>query len=393
MALRPEAFAFTLLLGALAALPPLAIDMGLPALEKIQHGLATTPYGAGLTLSVFLAAFAAGQLVLGPLSDRIGRRPVLLGGLAVFTLGGLGCTAAPTIVTLIAARCVEGCGAAAGTVMAFATVRDLFAGVVARKRLSAIATVLPLAPMVAPTLGSAVLAVANWRGIYAVLSGAGLLLFAAVALLMRETHRPSAAPPAVWHAYWRVLKHPQAGGFAAANALSFAMLFAWVSGSPFVLMGAAGVTATTFGLLFACTSGGLLVGAWINGRMVHRVRPSLPIVLGLVGTLAGSALVLGQLSGARVAPATLVPAVMLTMVFRGAASPNIAHGALEPLPAIAGVVSAVLGASQMAAGAAVSAIVAALLPSLGVASVGVAMVGCAAVALLVGSFASLRYRA
>ncbi len=394
MALRTGGLAFTLLLGALAALPPLAIDMGLPALERIRSGLATTPYGAGLTLSVFLAGFALAQLVLGPLSDRIGRRPVLLGGLVLFTLGGLGCTLAPSIATLIAARWVQGCGAAAGTVMAFATVRDLFEGAIARRRLSAIATVLPLAPMIAPTLGSAVLAVSNWRGIYAVLTGAGLLLFAAVATLMRETHRPKAAPTPVSHAYWRVLRNRQVGGFAAANALSFSMLFAWVSGSPFVLMGAAGVSPAVFGLLFACTSGGLLVGAWLSGRLAARhVRPRLPIVLGLAGALAGSGLALALLLGTTVRPVTLIPAVMLAMACRGVAGPNISHGALEPMPAIAGVVSAVLGASQMAAGAAVSAVVTALLPTLGVAAVGVAMIICAAAALLMGRFASAGYRA
>ncbi len=362
--------------------------MSLPALNDLQQDLPTTASGAALTLSLFLAGFAVSQLVLGPLSDAFGRRPVLLGGLALFTAGGLGCAAAHSIHSLLAWRLVQGCGAATGSVMAFATVRDLFEGNEARRKLSYVATVLPLAPMVAPTLGSLVMLVWDWPAIYALLAAAGLALLLVIELCTTETHQPAEVHQPVLAAYWRVLSHRRVAGFAAANALSFAMLFAWVSGSPLVLIADGGVNEFGYAALFACTSGGLLVGAWLNGRLAAsqvRLWPSLG--LGLAGAVGASLASLGLLLAARVNPATLVPAMVLMMVCRGLAVPNMTHAALEPLPEMAGVVSAVLGFAQMAAGAAVSALVAAFYPHLGAVSVPLAMVACAAGALAVGRWA------
>ncbi len=278
--------------------------------------------------------------------------------------------------------------------MAFAVVRDQFEGAAARRKLSYVATVLPVAPMIAPTLGSLVLLVAGWRGIYGLLAVLGLLLLGVVALGMGETHRADARPVGVIRGYGRVLLHRQAGGFALANALSFAMLFAWVSASPLVLMGEARISAPVYGGLFACISGGLLVGAWINGRLAARgVGPRLPLLLGLGGGLAGSLAALVLVSLAPVSPATLVPVLVVVMACRGLAGPNMTHATLDPLPALAGAASAVLGFLSMAAGAAISAVVAALYPHLGSPAVAGAMTGCALGALLVGRLAGRHYAA
>ena len=376
------------LLGALAALPPLAIDMCLPALADIQEDFGTNAAGAGLTLSLFLAGFAVAQIVIGPLSDALGRRPVLLAGLGLFVLGGLGAALSRSIVQLVLWRLLEGSGAAAGTVMAFAIVRDLFEGVEARRKLSYVATVLPLAPMVAPTLGSLLMLVAGWRAIYGLLAGAGLVLLVVVDLWTKETRPDGRVTAPVRRAYWTVLRHRRVGGFAAANALSFAMLFAWVSGSPHVLMLDGGVQEVGYALLFACTSGGLLVGAWINGRLAARRVPLLwPLAAGLGGALLASLAALALTATGPLRLSVLVPLVVAVMACRGLAGPNMAHAALEPLPETAGVVSAVLGCSQMAAGAAVSAAVAALYPHLGPLAVTLAMVVCATGALAVGRWA------
>ena len=374
----------TILLGALTALPPLGIDMGLPALGRIGRDLHASAAATLLTLSLFLAGFATAQLVLGPLSDRIGRRPVLLGGLALFAAGGLGCALAGSIGALLAWRLAQGTGAAAGTVMAFAMIRDLFDGEAARRQISYVATVLPLAPMIAPTLGGLVLLHLGWRGIYGLLGAGGVLLLAVASMRLPETHRASGTPVPVARAYAQVLRHRQAGGYALANALSFAMLFAWVSGSPLVLMGDAHVGPAAYGGLFACISGGLLAGAWISGRMAARHMPlRLPMLLGLAGALAFSALALALLGLAPVAPATLVPLLVVVMGCRGLASPNLTHAALAPLPQLAGVASAVIGFLPMAAGAATSALVAAAYPALGPIAVAGAMAACALCALLV----------
>ncbi len=378
----------TVLLGALTALPPLGIDMGLPALGRIGHDLAAPPAATSLTLSVFLTGFALAQLVLGPLSDRIGRRPVLLGGLALFATGGLGCALAGSIRALLAWRLLQGTGAAAGTVMAFAVIRDVFDGHAARRQISYVATVLPLAPMIAPTLGSLVLLHLGWRGIYGLLAGGGALLLAVVALGLPETHRPSGSPVGVARAYGRVLRHRQAGGYALTNALCFAMLFAWVSGSPLVLMGEAHVGATAYGALFACISGGLLAGAWLSGKLAARHAPPRgPMLLSLAVALALCAAALLLVGLAPVRPATLVPILVLVMACRGFASPNMTHAALTPLPEMAGVASAVIGFLQMAGGAAISALVAALYPALGASAVAGAMTACALGALLVAGWA------
>ncbi len=393
-AIHGASLGLTILLGTLAALPPFGIDMALPALGRIGRDLAATPAVAALTLSVFLAAFGTAQLVLGPLSDRVGRRPVLLGGLALFAAGGLGCATAGSIGALLAWRLAQGTGAAAGSVMAFAVIRDLFEGDAARRQISYVATVLPLAPMIAPTVGGLMLLHVGWRGIYGLLAGGGLLLLGAVALCLPETHRPGGGGIGVWRGYGRVLRHRQAGGFALANALSFAMLFAWVSGSPLVLMGEAHISAPVYGGLFACISGGLLVGAWLSGWLAVRQVPlQVPVLGGLLGALACSSVALALVRAAPVDVATLVPALVLAMVCRALASPNMTHAALAPLPELAGVASAVIGFLPMAAGAAISALVAALYPALGATAVAGAMTVCALAALQVGRWAGRGYAA
>ncbi|WP_243146759.1 MFS transporter [Scytonema sp. UIC 10036] len=136
MRIRPESLGFTILLGALTALPPLSIDMGLPAFPTISASLGASPGAVGLTLSLFMVGFAIAQLAFGPLSDRYGRKPILLIGCGIFALAGAACATTPSIGTLIAWRLVQGAGAGAGMVMTLAIVRDLFEGAAARAQLS-----------------------------------------------------------------------------------------------------------------------------------------------------------------------------------------------------------------------------------------------------------------
>ncbi|MBW4542233.1 MAG: MFS transporter [Myxacorys chilensis ATA2-1-KO14] len=173
MQIRPNSLGFTLLLGALAALPPLAIDMGLPALAALGTSFNASPAATGLTLSLFMAGFAIAQLVFGPFSDRYGRRPILLMGCGVFTLANVMCTIAPSIDALITWRFIAGAGAGAAAVLEMAIVRDLFEGSAARAQFSYINLVTSIAPMIAPIIGARVLVVTGWRSVYGVLAVGG----------------------------------------------------------------------------------------------------------------------------------------------------------------------------------------------------------------------------
>ena len=364
MRIRPESFGFTLLLGSLAAIPPLSIDMGLPAFAALERELGASAAGAGLTLSLFMAGFACSQLVLGPLSDRYGRRPVLLAGLTFYALAGGLCAAAPSITALILLRLAQGVFAASGTVMAFAMVRDVFSGPAARTRIAYVTMVLGVAPIVAPTLGGWALLLAGWRAIYAFLGFAGVALAVAVVLGLPET-RKAAMPHGIglFGGFARMLRHRPAIAFAASNAMSFGALFAFVSGSPLVLMGSLGASAATYGLLFAITSGGILLGgavtAW-RSRHHETVRPL--VLAALVLSVLSAAALIAVIGAGAMSLASLMPLVVLNMFCRGVIQPNATHGALEPMGAMAGLASAVVGFLQMAVGATSSALVAVLYP-------------------------------
>jgi DHA1 family bicyclomycin/chloramphenicol resistance-like MFS transporter len=385
MRIRPESFGFTLLLGALAALPPLSIDMGLPALPLLESYLGASPEGAGLTLSLFLAGFAASQLVLGPLSDRIGRRPVMLGGLTLYTLAGVGCAASPSIGALILWRLLQGAGAAAATVLAFVVVRDLFEGAIARVRFSYVTMVLSVAPIVAPTLGGWVLALAGWRGIYAFLALTGAILAIAAALGLSET-RPPGRRQRVLRSYRKVLRHRRVRAYAAVNACNFAGLFAYISGSPLVLMGALHVGPQIYGALFACTAAAIMAGAWLSGRLALRGIPAGPPLLAGLCVDAAASTALVVISWALpLSLAVLMPLLIAHTFCRGLVGPNAVHSVLDPMPELAGAAAAVNGSLQMLAGALASGAVAVLFPPLGARAMPVVMLVCAVLALAVWS--------
>lgn len=362
MRIRPSSFAFTLLLGALSALPPFSIDMGLPAFPVMARSLGTTSAGVSLSLSLFMVGFALGPLVYGPLSDRHGRRPLLLVGCAVFTLAGLGCAVAGSLPVLLLARFIQGAGAGAGAVLSLAIIRDLFEGAVARTRLSYVSLVMGVAPMIAPTIGAWVLAVGPWRAIYATLAAGGFVLVLAVALGLEESAPLGAkalTARGLWHSYARVVRHRLSFGYALINALSFGCCFAYISGSPLVLMDVLGVSVQVYGYCFASTALAMMAGAFLNGRLSARgvaASPLLALGLGLGGT-ASAVLVLITL-GKVASVMTLMPLFALGNFSLGFVTPNATHGSLQPMPDIAGVASAVLSGLRMLVGAASSALVA-----------------------------------
>jgi DHA1 family bicyclomycin/chloramphenicol resistance-like MFS transporter len=363
MPLRPSSSGFTLLIAALAALPPLSIDMSLPAADRIETALQTSASQTGMTLSLFMAGFALAQLGFGPLSDRFGRRAPLLASCVLFAVSGFFCAFAGTIGTLLIWRFVEGAGAGGATVLAFAMVRDLFEGAQARARMATISAVMTAAPMLAPSIGALILSVADWRAIFLTLALAGVALVAVVAFQLAETHGapdPTAlAAGRLLRSYARALTHRSSVGHALLGALTFGCLFSFVSGSPFVFIGVLGLSAGWFALLFATCALGLTAGSLLCGRLIHRgVEPRRLLAIGVVAQAAFSLvlLVLALMGSFQVWDA--LPLLVLNNVAMGVVNPLAAHGAVDPFPDMAGVASAVRGCLQMLGGAAASALVA-----------------------------------
>ncbi len=365
MSLRPRSFAFTLLIAALAALPPLAIDMSLPATDRIGAALHAPPSQTGMTLSLFMAGFALAQLGLGPLSDRFGRRLPLIATCALFAVSGFVCAFAGGIGALLVWRFVQGAGAGGATVLAFAMVRDLFEGSQARTRMATVSAVMTAAPMLSPSVGALILQLSDWRMIFLVLALAGLALVVVIGLKVAESLR--AADPAalalrpLLRNYARALTHRASVGHSLLGALSFGCLFAYVSGSPFVFIGVLGLSTGWFSLLFATCALGLTAGSLLCGRLTNvGVTPHRLLAAGVVGQAAFSLALLGLALFGAFGVWEALPLIVLANIAMGVISPLAVHGAMEPFPDMAGVASAVRGCMQMLGGAAASALVARL---------------------------------
>ena len=384
MRIAPNSFAFTALLGVLAALPALSIDISAPTLPLIPGALGTSSMVASLTLSLFMTGFAFGQLGGGKVSDLRGRKPVLLTALAGYTLAGIACTGAVSGSMLLFSRLAQGLGAGACFVLSFATVQDLFEGEAARAKRSYVTVVFGIIPMFAPALGSFLSVFAGWRAVYAVLALGGGCLLAVVASGLTES-RP-AMPAAAADAARRgsMLKDRTFVGITLANALSYAGAFAYVAGSPIVIIGQMGYPSGVFAGVFASTAIALTAGAWTNGRLSRRGVPAAATLAPALVGGAGSALALlvaslaGQTSGL-----FLIPPLLLSLFCRGAIAPNMQHLAIERWADRAGVASAAVGVSQLLAAAIASAVVGVLLPSHGTVAVTAPMALLAVAALLV----------
>ncbi len=357
--------AFVVFLAAMTAMPPLAIDMALPSIGLIQADFATTQAKAAASIAIFLAGFSTGPLVVGPLADRFGRKPVLIAGLALFTLCGLGAAVAPSIGALIAIRLLQGVGAGAVGVLPRAIVRDLFDARESRLLISAIAMVQGVAPVIAPSIGALMLYVFPWRSINLALALVGVGMLALGLVAFRESQpksaRQSLLPGVLLANYWRALTNRFCFGFSTLLALTFGGMFSYINTSPLLFMDGFGVSKVVFAILFAFTSLGVIAGAALNGQLVRRrVKPRRALDLALSLT-ALSALALLAASLAGIGSAVAVAAIAFVyFVGMGLVFPNASHEAVHPLPEIAGIASAILLSSQMLWGAAGGALGAAL---------------------------------
>lgn len=385
MRIAPKSFAFTVLLGLFAALPALSIDVSAPTLALLPKALGTSPALAGLTLSLFMAGFALGQLGGGGLSDRHGRRPVLLGGLSCFTVAGIACALSWSGGALAISRLIQGCGAGACSVISFAIVQDLFEGEAARTKRSYVTVIFGAVPILAPALGAVLIDLSGWRSVHGVLAVAGGLLLAVTWAGVPESRPAGLGVPA----------QPSQSGtiglwadssfvrITLANALSYGGIFAYIAGSPVVIIGQMGLSSAVFAGVFACTAAALAAGAWTSGRLTRRhvganalLDPSLTVAAG--ATLALAAVSLSGITSGSI----LVPLLLAVLFTRGIIAPNLQHLAIDRQRGRAGAASAAVGVSQLLSGALASAAVAVLLPALGPSAVAVPMALLAAAALV-----------
>jgi DHA1 family bicyclomycin/chloramphenicol resistance-like MFS transporter len=388
--ISPHSFAFILFCGALAAFASLSIDVGLPAFGAVARDLDTDPARVAMSLSIFFVGFAAAPLVYGPLSDRLGRRPLLLFGCVLYALGGAGCTFSGSISTFLMWRLVQGAGAGAAAVLSMSLVRDHFEGTRVRQLLSHIAIIRVIAPMLAPSIGAFLLDIGNWRWIYAMMTLGGLVMLAVVWLGLEESaprlrhpaaQRPPSAP--VGAAYLTLLRKPACLGYMMICALKFGSHFAYVTGSSLVLMETLGVSPRIFGLLFGLGACGIMLASYLSGRLAGHIPGDRLIQIGLSVAVA-SALIMLALTLARViTPWNLAPFFILNAFCYGLITPSTQQGALQPLSGIAGAASAMMNALMMGIGAFASAMVSRLFPGLGVLSVTGSMAVFCALALAV----------
>ncbi|BBC96356.1 MULTISPECIES: multidrug effflux MFS transporter [Streptomyces] len=354
----------TFVLGGLTATPPLAMDMYLPSLPEVTRSLHAPAATVQLTLTACLLGMALGQLVVGPMSDRWGRRGPLLIGLAVNLVATALCALAPNVETLVAFRLVQGLAGAAGIVIARAVVRDLYDGVAMARFFSTLMLISGVAPVVAPLIGGQILRVTDWRGVFLVLTVIGALLGALVWLRLPETLPPTDRHGGgVGHALRSMralLADLPFTGYMLAGGFAFAALFAYISASPFVIQEIYGASPQTFSLLFGLNSVGLVVAGQINGKVLVG-RVSLDKVLGAglaVITLAATALLLmstGVFGEVGLAP--IAAALFVLMSAMGLALPNAQTLALLRTKYAAGSASALLGTSSFLVGAVASPLV------------------------------------
>jgi MFS transporter, DHA1 family, multidrug resistance protein len=357
----PSRARMIVVLGALVALGPLTIDMYLPALPKIADDLSVSSSVAQLTLTGTLAGLALGQLIVGPLSDSLGRRRPLMAGIVLHMLASMLCLFAPNIEVLGVARLLQGTGAAAGMVVAIAVVGDLFAESVAATVLSRLMLVLGVAPVVAPSLGAAVLLKASWHWVFAVLVVlAGLLLLMA-ALALPETlpasHRRPLKVRSIAATYVELLRDVRFVILVLVAALGMSGLFAYIAGAAFVLQDHYGLDQQVFALVFGAGAVALIAATQFNVVLLRRFAPQTIVVWALVGASLAGVVFVGLAFAHIGGLLAFVLPVWVILAAMGLVIPNAPAVALSRHPDAAGTAAAVLGAGQFGLGAAVAPLV------------------------------------
>ena len=373
-----------LVLGALIALGPLTIDMYLPALPSIVDDLNSTSAAVQLTLTGTLIGLALGQLVIGPLSDIVGRRIPLIAGTAVHILASLLCVVAPNVAVLGLFRGLQGLGAAAAAVVAMAVVRDLFTGRAAATVLSRLMLVMGIAPVLAPSIGGGILLVGSWRWVFGALAVLGVALLIVAVFALRESlppeRRRSRGVMPVVRTYGQLLRDRQFVVLVLVAALAMSALFAYIAGSSFVLQEEFGLNEQQFAIVFALGAIALIGASQLNVVLLGYFTPVRIVLAALTAALVAAAVMtvlavagIGGMFG------FLVP-LWFVLGAVGFVMPNAPALALSRHGEAAGTAAALLGAAQFGSGAIIAPVVG-ILGNDNVA-VSVTMVGVSAIALV-----------
>ncbi len=363
--LRPGSFALTLLLSLLTGLGPLSMDMYLPSLPAIGQALQASTAQVQLTISSYLFGFAAGQIVYGPVSDRFGRRPVILAALVLYGIGSVLCTVTQSIETLTAVRFLQAFGGAGAIVLARAVVRDLYSGVRAGRELSLMGSITAFAPIVAPAIGGALQTAFGWQASFILLVIFAVFAGAAAARLLPETLKERTSGPfslsAMRALYRSVLVHR---GFLANLGIltaSFVGLFAWVSGASVVMQGVYGLSPAAFGATYAVGALGYMVGTSIAARVVMRIGLDRTMGIGAAVQAAGGLAMAAVVALGLASVAWLVGAMTLYLAGMGFVLPQTQASALTPFPDRAGTASSLMGFTQQSCAAIAAAAIGAFL--------------------------------
>jgi DHA1 family bicyclomycin/chloramphenicol resistance-like MFS transporter len=381
--LRPDTFALTLLLSLLTALGPLSMDMYLPSLPDIAHALNASTAQAQLTISSYLVGSAAGQIIYGPVSDRFGRKPVILAALALFVAASVVCASTQSIETLMAVRFVQALGGSGSIVLARAVVRDLYSGVRAGRELSLMGSVTAFAPIVAPVIGGILQTAFGWRASFFLLVIFAVVAGSVAARLLPETLRERTPGPFSLGSMGRLYRSVLANrGFIAHLGIlttTFVGLMAWVSGASVVMQGVYHLSPVAFGATYAVGAGGYMLGNHIAARIVTPLGLDRTMGIGAV-TLAVGGLTMAAVVALGLANvAWLVGGMTIYLAGMGLTMPQAMAGALTPFPDRAGTASSMMGFTQQTSAAIAAASIGAYLgqsawPVAGV----VAVMGCLA---------------
>ena len=348
------------LLVALSTFGPLSMSIYTPSMTTIGHALMATDEEVKLTLTTFLIGFSAGQLIYGPLSDRYGRRPVLMFGASVYTIMGLACAFAPGVDELIVLRLFHGLGVCSGSVIARAITRDVFGQQGAARAMSWVSLGINIAPAVAPVLGGYLTALFGWQSIFFVLAGFGGIVLLVVVFGLKETNPYLGEGAGIWGTIRQagpMLVHRQFLGYALAIGSMFGATFAYIAGAPFVLMNMLGVTPQDFGFWMLTSVAGFTLGSLIATRTVHRLRLPVCIATGIVVALAGGVAMLVLALTAALDILSVVLPYFLVSTGSGMTMAPAMAGSVNQFPRQAGTASSLMGTLQMGGAALSTAIV------------------------------------
>lgn len=348
-------------LGIIGALGPLAIDMYLPDMPQIAADLQVGAGEVQLSLMSFFSGLMIGQLFYGPLSDRTGRKPMIYLGLGIFIISSIGCALASSALHLVAWRFIQGLGGSIGMVIGLAIVRDLYKGREAAKLVALIMVVTGVAPIIAPLVGTGIMAVSAWHTLFIALAVYGAVCLIVVAKVLPETrhaeHRATSRPLDALGQYWQLLFSRNYISYVAVQALSQAGFFAYLAGSSFVFISIYGLTPTLFSLIFAMNALGMVGGSQLSPRLMRWFQPRTIICSALVVYMS-IAVALVLLEGASQLTLPVMSIGLFVMIFAMAVvMPLNGMMALEAYGAISGTAAALMGALQFGAGSLASFVV------------------------------------